>query len=240
MVQWYDTTVIRIEPAAPGVKRFWLQLPEGADFDFKAGQFVTFDLPIAEKRIGRWRSYSIANHPDHTRVLEFCIVHNTQGPGSSYLFDQVQVGSSIRFKGPDGTFVLPAVLDMDIVMVCTGTGLAPFRSMLWDLYFTMKPYRYIHLIFGTRHETGILYREELVELKKCLPRFHYDLVLSREPTWPGWQGYVHQVYQQTYARRRDDIRFMLCGWTQMIDEAVGHLVADMGYDRRQVIYELYG
>lgn len=240
MVSWYNATVIRIDIAAPAVRRFWLQLPAETAFEFQAGQFVTFDLPIAEKRLGRWRSYSIANHPDHTRVLEFCIVHNPQGPGTSYLFDQIEEGSVIRFKGPDGTFVLPQVIDTDLVMICTGTGIAPFRSMLWDIYFTMKPYRHIHLIFGTRREENILYREELVELKKNLPRFSYDVVLSREPSWSGWRGYVHQVYQQSYGQRRDDVRFMLCGWTQMIDEAVAHLVAEMGYDRRQVIYELYG
>lgn len=239
MVRWYEATVIRIDPAAPGVKRFWLQLPPETSFEFQAGQFVTFDLPIAEKRLGRWRSYSIANHPDYTRVLEFCIVHNTQGPGSTYLFEMVQIGSIIKFKGPDGTFVLPSSLDMDLVMICTGTGIAPFRSMLWDIYYRMIPYRQLHLIFGTRKESGILYREELNELKKCLPRFRYDIVLSRDPEWTGWKGHVHQVYQQLYPYR-EDVRFMLCGWTAMIDEAVSHLVGEMGYGRKQIIYELYG
>lgn len=240
MIRWYEASVIRIDPAAPGVKRFWLQLSPETSFEFQAGQFVTFDLPVAEKRLGRWRSYSIANHPDHTRVLEFCIVHNPQGPGSTYLFENIRVGSTIRFKGPDGTFVLPSSLEVDLVMICTGTGIAPFRSMLWDIYYRMIPYRQLHLIFGTRHQSGILYREELDELKKCLPRFRYDLVLSRDLAWTGWKGHVHQVYQKQYNPKREDVRFMLCGWTAMIDEAVVHLVSEMGYDRKQVIYELYG
>ena len=66
---WYDSKVIKIENQSPTTKRFWVEV-EGVDsFDFKAGQFVTMDLPLGEKRKQRWRSYSIANAPDGTNVL---------------------------------------------------------------------------------------------------------------------------------------------------------------------------
>jgi CDP-4-dehydro-6-deoxyglucose reductase len=235
---WYDGLVKKTEPIAPNVKQFFLEMPDLQSFDFKAGQFVTMDLPIGEKRLQRWRSYSIANAPDGSNTLELCIVRS--GTGTQYLFDEVGPGSSLRFKGPDGGFVLPEQLDKDLVLICTGTGVAPFRSMLHDIANSGKPHRNIHLIFGTRTEDGILYRAEFEELARTMPGFRYDMALSQQPDWPGYKGHVHQIYMEHYRDVRPDVDFYLCGWSNMIDEAVAHLMIDLGYDRSQLHYELYG
>lgn len=239
---WYNAAVSRIETAAPNVRRFWLQIPENQFLDFEAGQFITLDLPIGEKRLQRWRSYSIANTPvpGGARELELCIVRSENGEGTKYLFDAVQPGDTLRFKGPEGAFVLPEKIEHDLVFICTGTGIAPFRSMIQHLIATGKPHRSIHLIFGTRFEEGILYRQEFETLRNTLPDFCYDVALSRAPNWPGHQGYVHQVYLEKYREMRPDIAFYLCGWSNMIDEAVANLLTKLGCDRRQIHFELYG
>lgn len=237
---WYDSIVQKIEPASPNVKRFWLEMPAEQPLDFKAGQFITMDLPIGDKRLQRWRSYSIANAPDGSKLLEFCIVRSPNGVGSRYLFDDVQAGDTLRWKGPEGAFFLPETLDTDLVFICTGTGVAPFRSMILDLQQSGRPHRNIHLIFGTRTEADILYRSEFETLARTMPGFQYDVVLSRQPEWPGYKGHVHQVYLEQYAEKRPDVAFYLCGWTNMIDDAVANLLVKLGYDRGQIHYELYG
>ena len=246
--KWYDSEIVKIEEQTPTTRRFWLQLPAQEEpFAFRAGQFITMDLPIGQKRLERWRSYSIANAPDNTNEVELCIVNLDGGSATSYLFDEARVGTPIRFKGPDGVFTLPATVDKDLVFVCTGTGVAPFRSMIWDLYRQGKTDLSIHLIFGTRYADGILYREEFEHLLQEMPNFRYSVALSREQAidpdefaFPVVSGYVHQVYQEAYGDVRDDIAFYLCGWSQMIDEATETLTEQMGYDQRQVIFELYG
>lgn len=237
---WYDGLVKKAEPIAPNVKQFWLEMPELESFDFKAGQFVTMDLPIGEKRLQRWRSYSIANAPNGSNMLELCIVRSENGMATQYLFDEIKPGSALRFKGPDGGFVLPETIDKDLVFICTGTGVAPFRSMLYDLKNSGKPHRNIHLIFGTRTESNILYRAEFEALARTMPGFRYDIALSRQPDWPGYKGYIHQIYLEQYKNIRPDVDFYLCGWSSMIDEAVANLLLKMGYDRTQIHYELYG
>lgn len=237
---WYEGLVKKTEPMAPQVNRFWLEIPELKSFDFKAGQFVTMDLPIGDKRLQRWRSYSIANAPNGSNVLELCIVRSDTGTGTHYLFDEIKPGSALRFKGPDGGFVLPETIDKDLVFICTGTGVAPFRSMLHDLKNSDKPHRNIHLIFGTRTESDILYRAEFEELAHTMPGFRYDIALSRQPGWPGYKGYVHQIYLEKYKDVRPDVAFYICGWSNMIDEAVANLLIKLGYDRSQIHYELYG
>ena len=239
-VTWYEGIVKKIETEAPEVRRFWVEAPGPETFDFKAGQFITLDLPIGDKRLQRWRSYSIANAPDDSNQIELCIVRSGKGPATAYLFDEVRTGSILRFKGPDGAFFLPDTLDKDLVFICTGTGIAPFRSMIQDIYRRGKPHRNIHLIFGTRYENGILYRNELEELAREHSEFRFDVVLSRAENWPGFKGHVHQVYLNQYADIRPDVAFYLCGWSSMIDEAVANLMIKLGYERSQIHYELYG
>lgn len=246
--KWYDSTILRIEETAPGVRRIWLQAPDEEAISFKAGQFVTMDLPIHEKRLKRWRSYSIANAPSENNILEFCIVRLEGGAASDYFFQQIKVGDSIRFKGPDGNFVLPDDLSQrDIVFICTGTGVAPFRSMLLDIEQRGVPYKSIHLIFGTRYAAGILYRDEFERMMKEMPGFRYSVALSREEhirredfAFPVSKGYVHQVYLEAYPVLHPELDFYLCGWSNMIDDAVANLLVKLGCEKSRIHYELYG
>lgn len=246
--KWYEGKVIRIEQQSPSTRRFWLEVDkEQGDVEYRAGQFATMDLPIGEKRLQRWRSYSIANAPDGSNCLEFCIVRLEGGLATTYLFEEVQAGHVIKFKKPEGGFVLPEDLDFDIVMICTGTGVAPFRAMLHDIVQNQKAHKNIHLIFGTRYADGILYRNEFEALQRILPGFRYSVALSRETNinphqfnFPVSPGYVHDVYLREYSTKRDGVKFFLCGWSAMIDEAVGNLAGKLGYDKSQLIYELYG
>jgi ferredoxin-NADP reductase len=243
MWKWYDSHIVKIENETPTTKRIWLKVETDEPLPYQAGQFVTMDLPISDKRLKRWRSYSIANAPNtEGGHLEFCVVkaENSTG-GSKYLCEEAVIGTPIRFKGPDGTFVLKQPLDnRDLVFICTGTGIAPFRSMIWDIYNHHIPHRKIHLIFGARHEQDILYRKELENLEKRLPNFKFDIALSRETEWKGQKGYVHNIYTEGYGEKRADVDFYICGWSNMIDDAVAKLIVDLGYDKSQVHYELYG
>ena len=244
MWKWYDSQIIDIQNETDSTKRIWVKIQGDEKVQFQAGQFVTMDLPISDKRLKRWRSYSIASAPNTegpTDVLEFCVVKAEQSTGGSqYLCEEATIGTPIRFKGPDGTFLLKQPLEKDLVLICTGTGVAPFRSMIWDIYNRQIPFKNIHLIFGCRYEKDILYRQEFEELAQKMPNFKYDVALSREKDWTGTKGYVHAVYTEGYRDKRDDVDFYICGWSNMIDDVVAKLMVDMGYDKSQIHYELYG
>ncbi|NND31310.1 MAG: oxidoreductase, partial [Saprospiraceae bacterium] len=87
--KWYDSQVVNIVDLSPNTKSFWLQIDDIDSLDYTPGQFITLDLPIGEKRINRWRSYSIANLPKQDGLIELCIVHFDGGLASEYLFDKV-------------------------------------------------------------------------------------------------------------------------------------------------------
>lgn len=233
---WQTCKVIDIIQETHNTRRFVLQVPTLEKFDFKPGQFITFDLPIADKPNKRIRSYSIASWPDGTNVLELVIVLLEGGLGTTYLFNQVTVGSELTFRGPQGVFTLDENdYSKDIIMICTGTGIAPFRSMATYTKLHNIPHKNIYLIYGTRTQKDLLYYDELKNLQ--LENFHYIPTLSREQ-WDGRTGYVHSIYEELCVNRQP-VSFLLCGWKVMIDEAKQRILA-MGYDKKSIHQELYG
>jgi ferredoxin-NADP reductase len=234
--QWQTGIVKRIEQATHNTRRYWVELPDAPAFAFKPGQFVTLDLPIHEQRNRRWRSYSIASMPDGN-VIELLIVHLPGGLASEYLFNEIKEGSAFTLRGPQGVFVLPEALDKDLYMICTGTGIAPYRSMLQQITRHNIPHKNIHLIFGTRTQQDLLYADEMRALEQTIPGFKYHVTLSRE-LWEGNMGYVHDVYERLVADKPPAL-FMLCGWRAMIDEA-RQRIQNLGYDKKDIHLELYG
>ncbi len=236
---WYDAKVVDIQRAAPQVKRLFLEVQTEQPFVYKAGQFVTLDLPISDKRLQRWRSYSIASACNTltTNVIELCVVRMPEGKGSTYLCEQVAIGDTLRFKGADGTFHFAAVPPQNIVLIGTGTGVAPLRAMLQELCATdgFAAHR-VHLIFGTRTEADLLYADEFRALAEAKNNFKYDIALSRQQKTGYYEGHLHQIYEQNL-----DITatYYICGWKNMIDEAVQRLT-DGGVPSAQIHYELYG
>src|SRR6185437_4353136 len=157
---WQTGKVIRIEQEAAQTRRFWIQLSSLLSFDFEPGQFMTLDLPIHEKLNKRIRSYSIASWPDGTNVIELVIVLLEGGAGTNYLFNEVKVGSEVTLRGPQGHFTLPVHIEKDLFFICTGTGIAPFRSMLNYIQLHNISHKNLYLIFGCRTKKDLLYHEE--------------------------------------------------------------------------------
>jgi CDP-4-dehydro-6-deoxyglucose reductase len=245
---WRTGRVIRIEQQTEATRRFFIQVPELEVFDFKPGQFVTLDLPIHEKPNKRWRSYSIASWPDGTNVFELCIVLLDGGAGTNYLFNEVKEGSELTFRGAIGVFTMPDPLEKDLFLICTGTGIAPFRSMAHYIKLHNLPHEQIYMLFGCRTKKDLLYYDELKELSDSMPNLHYLPCLSRE-NWEGPTGYVHAVYEnickanmiknETGELVVKPAHFYLCGWKNMIDEAKLR-IQNLGYDRKSIHQELYG
>lgn len=241
---WRKGVVTRIEKETSNTKRFFIKVPELESFDFKAGQFVTLDLPIHEKLNKRIRSYSIASWPDGTNVFELLIVLLETGLGTPYLFNEISEGSEVIFRGPQGVFTLPDVIDNDLYFISTGTGIAPFRSMTHCIRLHNVPHKNIYLIFGTRTKDDLLYFDELKRLEQEVENFHYIPTLSREQ-WDGCCGYVHAIYENLVREKISAngelpaAGFYLCGWKNMIDEAKKR-IQGLGYDRKSIHQELYG
>lgn len=250
---WRTGRVIKIIDETNNTKRFWIEVPELESFNFKPGQFVTLDLPIHEQKNKRWRSYSIASHPDGTNVFELIIVLLEGGLGTTYLFNEVSVGTELVFRGAQGVFTLPENIEKDLFFICTGTGIAPFRSMVNYIFQNNVAFKNIYLIFGCRKFGDALYAAEMKDLMRKVPGFTYYTCYSREDIDNADHlirvGYVHQVFEELCNANKTmnadgevklkPASFYLCGWKNMIDDAKQKIIA-LGYDKKDVHFELYG
>lgn len=250
---WVQGTITQIIDETPTTKRFFFEVPEWEVFDFAPGQFVTLDLPIHEQKNKRWRSYSIASAPNGTNGFELVIVKLEGGLGTTWLWEKAVVGIEITLRGPQGKFVLPENIESDLFLICTGTGIAPFRSMVHHIKNKAIPFKNLYLIFGCRKIQDGLYFDELNALQKEMPGFFYMPTYSREPldNAAGVSvGYVHKVYKEILQKRSANIsnadnvlqptaKFYLCGWKEMIDEARKN-IQEAGYDKKDIHFELYG
>ena len=233
----YNSKVIDIKKETEDTYRFFNEIEGVKKFDFKAGQFVSFLLPLDETK-GRkgMRHYSIASSPAGN-ILEFIINKVPGGKGTEYLFEKANIGTQFPIKGPLGKFLLPNEITHDLCMVCTGTGIAPFRSMINHIYNTNIPHKEIYLIFGTQKKKDLLYHQEMLALAEKHKSFHYKVALSREEL-NGYKGYVHPLYQQIFDGKKQG-RFFFCGMKNMILEGRDWLL-EKGYERKHIKYELYG
>jgi ferredoxin-NADP reductase len=233
---FYTARVSRIIEETSDVKRYFIDIEGINSYDFLPGQFVMLDLPIEHEFTTR--SYSIASAPNGTNQIELCIVLKEDGAGTPFLFKDIMVGSTVKVSAPQGRFVLNENIETDVCFICTGTGIAPFRSMLQHILTKNIPHQNLHLVFGNRFEADILYRKEFEEMAAQYPQFHFHPVLSREnANWQGATGYVHPIYETLFADKRPAV-FYICGWSDMVREAKNRLKA-MDYTRRQINFELY-
>jgi ferredoxin-NADP reductase len=158
-----------------------------------------------------------------------------EGRFSPFLFG-LKPGDEIDFKGPYGAFILRRPVS-DSILVATGTGIAPFRSML-RAKLTDNADKSFTLVFGVRHEQGLLYHDEWVRMAQEFQNFRYLPTLTRPtPGWTGLAGRVHGHALEVLGERQD-VDIYVCGLREMVDELRSKLKA-MGYDRKRVVYEKY-
>jgi len=224
--------LIESREIAPEVRHFVFDVPEVEQLPYVAGQFVSFSGVFNEKKITR--AYSTASAPKGNQ-FELCLNRVQDGHFSPYLFD-MNPGATVDMKGPLGHFVLKNT-PTDSIFVATGTGVAPFRSMLLA-HLETNPDRKFTLVFGVRYEQSLLYRDEFESLAKIYPNFRFLPTLSRpDENWKGLTGHVQQHVLDELDDRRD-VDVYICGMKAMVDD-VRTKLKDLGLDRRQIIFEKY-
>jgi len=224
--------LIESREIAPEVRHFVFDVPEVEQLPYLPGQFVSFSGMINDKKITR--AYSTASPPWGNR-FELCLNRVQDGFFSPYLFE-MRPGAMVDMKGPLGHFVLKNT-PSDSIFVATGTGIAPFRSML-HAHLETNQDRQFTLVFGVRFEPSLLYRAEFEQLAKNYSNFRFLPTLSRpSEEWSGLTGHVQQHVFDTLGERRD-MDVYICGLKAMVDD-VRTKLKELGLDRRQIIFEKY-
>ena len=196
---------------------------------FEAGQFVRIALEVGGERIAR--PFSFVNAPDDP-IMEFYGVIVAQGPLSPHLA-RLKAGDALHVAdNPSGFLVLSEVPPAeDLWLLATGTGIAPFLSILRS-GAPWQRYRRVILVHAARHATELVYGDLIFELISTRKQFSYVSMLSREKHPQSLAGRIPAAIRDgrlevaagaPIAPERS--QFMLCGNPGMLKDAAAELAA---------------
>ncbi len=236
---------------APGLGIFSVK-PIGWELpDFKPGQFTVVGLPPSAKRFEYSdpeatelpqdklikRAYSIASGSIEKDHLEFYVRLVHSGGLTPRLFamkngDRLWLSPKIT-----GMFTLDKVpADKNIIFFSTGTGIAPYMSMLRSSVIVTEQRNYA-VVHGAMNSWDLGYRSELLTIERICPNFKYFPIISnpeKEPmAWDGPVGFVQRIWDKKLIQKKWDMEItpenthiFLCGNPNMIEAMVLGLGTD--------------
>lgn len=226
-------SIVRITPDG------W-ELPE-----FKPGQYTVLGLPGSAPRFIYsdpeptpadperliMRAYSIASSSKEKEYIELYVRLVTSGSLTPRLF-ALTIGDKLWLSSKaKGMFTMDDVpKDQNIILFATGTGVAPYMSMMRSHLISQEKRNYA-VVHSAWNSWDLGYRSELLTIERLCPNFHYFPVISspeKEPMpWQGYTGFVQQIWQKDIIQKAwgseitpDNTRIFLCGHPEMIREMI--------------------
>jgi len=219
--------VFDITPKYPETYLIRFTFENESVFDFEPGQFISIFAEKDGKRISR--PYSIASNPENKEYLELCIKVVEGGFMSTYLH-RVAPGTKLPSIGPLGRFVVPEPIRRDTVFVATGTGVAPFVSMLGHIWANnLDDGLDFYVVFGVRYVYDLIYRDLFERWARDHPNFHFFPTISKPetPDWHGRVGYVQKILQEEIGDFGNKQAY-ICGLHDMCEQ-VRTLCQNLGF-----------
>jgi ferredoxin--NADP+ reductase len=221
-------------------------VPEGWELpEFIPGQYIVLGLPPDAERymysdpepspprqdkLVR-RAYSIASSSKEKQYVEFYVRLVASGSLTPRLF-ALNIGDKLWMSTKTtGMFTMDEVpQDLNIVLFATGTGVAPYMSMLRSNVIIQEKRNYA-VVHGALNSWDLGYRSELLTIERLCPNFHYIPIISepdKEPIpWGGRVGFVQKIWKEKDIQKMWDLdlspentRIFLCGHPEMIREMV--------------------
>jgi NAD(P)H-flavin reductase/ferredoxin len=226
-IKTVQAKVYRMTRAAPDVTILQLRFPAGAKAKFKAGQYLSVKLED-----GSFRHFSMANAPHQNDGAELHIRHVPGGRFSQHVAEGLAEGDLLEVSIPFGDFYVREEHDKPIVLLASGTGFAPIKSIVEDA-IKRKLTRSMVLYWGARRLED-LYKIDLPrKWETQLPWFRFVPVLSEAGPADGWEGrtgFVHQAAMDDIATLADH-EVYACGAPAMINAARQGFVHDRELSR---------
>jgi ferredoxin/flavodoxin---NADP+ reductase len=201
-----DLKVIEVEHYTDSLFRFQLTKPD--DYQFIAGQFTMLSVEDAPKR-----AYSITSAPQDD-FLEFFSIKVPNGPLTSKL-QKIQVGDFVNVSNrATGTLITDNLLDgEELWLLATGTGIAPFISILSDPT-TYEKYENITVVWSVREKEELNAYHSFLEEMDDNFEIDYIPIVTRDDSWEGTRARITTLIEEDVildeAHPATD-RIMVCG-----------------------------
>ncbi|MEM1243620.1 MAG: FAD-binding oxidoreductase [Pseudomonadota bacterium] len=237
----FNLTLVERKMVTPTILHMVFNKEDGQRLDYVPGQFVTFHFDLDGEHF--LRSYSIASIPHQTQAIEIAVSPYPEGAGTTKLF-AMQPGDNILTTGPFGRLVLrdPVEDPKRYVLVATGTGVTPYRTMLTSLSKRLQNMNLsVMVLLGIKSPAELLYGKDFRDFAAKHENFQFHEFYSRE--FPEnmnamqHQGYVQTAFNWLKLDPNNDVIY-LCGNAGMIDEAFAKCI-ELGFETKKIRREKY-
>ena len=201
-----------IEHKDAAAKTFVFRAEDGKALPyFRAGQYISLKLPLDGSFVTR--SYSLCYSPKKALDGTYAITvrSNPGGFVADRLLSTLKVGDKVKSSGPQGFFYYEDLRDCrNVIGLAGGSGITPFLSMAQAIEDGTEDFS-LTLLFGSRDEKNILFREELDRIAAACPKFRVVHVLSDEEKEGFEHGFVTADLIKKYAPEGEQYSVFLCG-----------------------------
>jgi len=208
--------VQKMERLADDVMVLHLRLPANERLQFLAGQYIEFLL-----KGGSRRSFSMGNAPHDDELIQLHVRHVAGGEFTGHVFGKMKQRDILRLEGPLGTFFLREDSAKPIVLVASGTGFAPIKSII-EHALHKGVTRPMVLYWGGRRPKDLYMNAlPLRWSSEHAHSFRYVPVISDalpEDNWSGRAGFVHRAVMQDFPDLSGH-QVYACGVPVMVDAA---------------------
>lgn len=193
------------------------------NFNFNSGQYASIEI---NDDIGTCEFlYSIASSKEETNYLEFCIQITTQSRASSY-WRKLKIAEVLRINNLGGSEMITDYTN-PIVMIAGGSGIAPFRAIIHDLYIHNKNTgsENITLIYGVKKSSAMPYQKEFLDLQNKFPK-NLKVILFSEEVQDNLaiKGNLITAIDNYISNLDKNSEFYICGSLNMIQTVKDKLI----------------
>lgn len=206
---------------------------------FKAGAYLSVSLEVEGMKISR--PYSISSAPKEALEGKYVLTIKRVlgGIGSNYMLDHLNIGDQVTLSAPLGEFVYLPIRDgKTVIGVAGGSGITPFHSFAKAIADGDEDFNLI-LLYGSRTEKDILFKEEFEELQKKSDKIKVVHVLSDEEKTDYEHGFVTAELIKKYAPEKEQYSIFMCGPAGMYN-FLDQQIQTLGLERKWIRHELQG
>lgn len=218
-VRDYTGTVEVLDDVAPDVRRLVIALD--APLMFNPGQYIQLNLPHGDSR-----PYSVASTPSEPTRIELHVKRSADGVATAgWVFKDLEVGDPVSLSGPYGRFSFRPLRDKPVLLLGSGTGLAPLKSILRHIVETADETGWHHevvLYHGVATRAELYDRAWFEQLEAEREWFAYRPAVSREECH-GRSGRVPELLAEDYPRAGGNVAY-ICGNPDMVDDTLRALM----------------
>ncbi|RPE64788.1 ferredoxin-NADP reductase [Pacificibacter maritimus] len=242
LAPWTDDELLEcvsILPETENVATICFQALSGRPFNYKAGQFITLEVPVPGGPLHR--TYTISSSPSRPLSITITIKAQSDSIGTRWLIDTLKPGMTIKAIGPAGIFTSANHPAKKHLFISAGSGITPMMSMTTEMYDIGRSLDIVFVNCAQR-PSDIIFRERLEHMASRVEGIDLKWVVEESDRFVPWTGYKGRFNQLILGLVAPDYleREVFCCGPEPFMQAVGEALAGLGYDMDHYHQESFG